>query len=59
MVSESWPGSPASAIVGTSGRAGERLALVTASARNMPSFTWGAAGGRAVKAIGTWPPTAA
>ena len=33
------PASPASPIVGTSGADGERCALVTASARNLPAFT--------------------
>ena len=45
---------PDSARVGTSGSADERLAEVTASARNLPPVTCGAAGGMAAKAIGVW-----
>ena len=37
------PGNPASAIVGSSGASGERCAVVTASARNLPALTWGMA----------------
>src|SRR3979409_1577064 len=55
-VSPSWSGTPASAIVGTSGTATLRLALVTASARILPSLIWGAAGGIEEKAIGVWLP---
>ena len=40
----SYPGSPASATVGTSGKMRDRRALATASARNAPAFTCGTAG---------------
>ena len=49
---------PASAMVGTSGSADERLAEVTARPRSLPPCTCGAVGGSAVKAIGVWPATA-
>ena len=52
IVSNSWPGRPASAIVITSGSAGERFGVVTANARNFPSLTCGTAGVSTVKAIG-------
>src|SRR6185437_8932278 len=39
-VEMSNPGSPASAIVGRSGASFERAAVVTASARSFPAFTW-------------------
>ena len=55
-VSLSSPGTPASAMVGTSGSAGERWALITASARSLPSLMVLMAGGSAVNAIGVWPP---
>ena len=54
-VSLSRSGTPASVLVGTSGNAGERLTLSTASARNFPSLTLDMAGGSAVNAIGVWP----
>ena len=41
----SYPGNPDSATVGTSGNRGERLRVVTASARSLPAFTKGTAGG--------------
>ncbi len=41
LISKSF--SPASIIVGTSGASGERLALVTASARSLPALTCGSA----------------
>src|SRR4051794_29171223 len=55
-VSPSWSGTPASAMVGTSGTATLRLALVTASARILPSLICGAAGGIEENAIGVWLP---
>src|SRR5215472_1825930 len=55
MVSASWSGTPASAMVGTSGSAAERFAAVTASARRLPSLMLAIAGGNAVNAIGVWP----
>src|SRR5262245_48499178 len=55
-VSRSRSGMPASALVGTSGSDGERLALSTASPRNLPSLILAMAGGSAVNAIGVWPP---
>src|SRR5262249_29240180 len=55
-VSLSRSGIPASALVGTSGRAGERLTLSTASPRNLPSLILAMAGGSAVNAIGVWAP---
>ena len=55
--SDSWPGKPDSVVVGTSGKSGERLALVTASARSLPSLIRAAAGGSAMKAIGVWLPS--
>ena len=51
IVSDSWLGKPASAKVGTSGSAGARFGVVTASARSIPSLTCGTAGVSAVKAI--------
>src|SRR5215813_15657193 len=56
MNSDSWSGTPDSAKVGTLGKAGSRLPLVTASARNWPSLMLGAAPGRAPHIIGVWPP---
>src|SRR5688572_17804655 len=35
--------SPLSATVGRSGRSGDRFAVLTASARSLPAFTWGSA----------------
>jgi hypothetical protein len=55
MVSASWSGMPASAMVGTSGSAAERLAAVTARPRKLPSLMLAIAGGSAVNAIGVWP----
>ena len=52
MVSDSWPSTPASAMVGTSGSAGERLVEVTASPRRLPPVTCGAVGGKAVNCDG-------
>src|SRR6266550_4698546 len=57
MVSASWFLIPSSSSVGTSGNAGERVAAVTASARSLPSFTSGVAGGIAWKHIGVCPAT--
>src|SRR4029453_15057341 len=51
-VSLSRSGMPASALVGTSGSAGERLALSTASPRNLPSLILAMAGGSAGSALG-------
>ena len=55
--SDSWPGAPASANVGTSGNSGAREPLVTASARSLPSLMSAAADGKALNAIGVCPPT--
>src|SRR5262249_22580765 len=55
IVSDSWSGKPASAKVGTSGSAGERFGVVTASPRSHPSLTCGTAGVSAVKAMNVWP----
>src|SRR6266699_2639308 len=55
--SPSMSGYPASAIVGTSGSACNRVLLATASARSLPSLTCGTTGGGVVKAIGVWPAT--
>ena len=44
-VSTTALGTPASAMVGTSGRSSSRLSAVTARARNCPPFTIGVAGG--------------
>ena len=49
-------GTPASAMVGTSGSAPTRFSAITASARTLPSLAAVIAGGSAVKAIGVWPP---
>ncbi len=46
-------------MVGTSGRMGARLALVTASARRRPARICGAAPGIAMHPSGTWFPTVA
>src|SRR5262245_15944690 len=53
----SKPGRAASATVGTSGKAGERLALVTASARTLPSRTSPIADGSDDMYMATWPPS--
>src|SRR5215470_1732337 len=50
---------PASVMVGTSGRLGERVLLVTASARNLPALICGTAGVRALNPIWVWPATTA
>ena len=42
-------------MLGTSGNACDRILLVTASARSLPSLTWGTAGGNDVNAIGVCP----
>ena len=55
-VSASWSGTPASAMVGTSGSAATRSFAITASARTLPSFAAVIAGGSAVNATGVWPP---
>src|SRR5262249_24704107 len=55
-VSLSRSGTPASALVGTFGSAGERRTLSTASAHSFSSLMLDMAGGRAVNAIGVWPP---
>ena len=49
-VSASWPGTPASAMVGTSGMVGERLVAVTARPRSLPSLISPMVGGSAVTA---------
>ena len=51
----SYPGTPASAMVGIFGAAAERLAVVTPKARKFPAFTWGNALGKLGKAISTCP----
>src|SRR5690349_2657897 len=48
-------GYPASVMLGTSGSAGDRILLVTASARSLPSLMCGTAGGSDVNAIGVCP----
>jgi len=48
----SCPGTPASAMVATAGKVGERLCAVTARARNRPSLICADALGRAEKAMG-------
>src|SRR2546430_4120987 len=53
---ESKPFSPASSIVGTSGKAAERESDVTASARILPLFTAPTAGPSDEKSIGICPP---
>ena len=52
MVSASWSLMPASSKVGTSGSAAERFLAVTPSARSLPAWTSGAAGGIAWMQIG-------
>src|SRR6516162_933746 len=52
-----WPGTPASSIVGTSGRIAIRFVLVTASARSRPSLICADADGSVANATGVWPPT--
>src|SRR6185369_13479363 len=52
----SKPGNPDSAMVGTSGIAGDRLAVVTASARTRPDFTCGTAVAIWSNNISIWPP---
>ena len=49
-------GKPASAMVGTSGSAADRLAPVTASARSLLLVTSGTAGASAPNEIGVCPP---
>src|SRR6516162_9459850 len=44
-------------MVGTSGRACDRILLATASARSLPSLTCGAADTSEAKAMGVWPAT--
>ena len=44
---------------GTSGNKGERVALVTANAFNLPALIMGTAGGMEVEAICVWPATTA
>src|ERR1700730_6317684 len=55
-VSLSRSGTPASTLVGTSGKDGERRVLSTAMPCSLPSFMLLIAGGSAVNAIGVWPP---
>ncbi len=45
QVVTSKPRRPASAMVGTSGKAGRRCGAITASARSLPDLTCGAAAG--------------
>ena len=49
------PGTPDSAMVGTSGSAGRRFALVTAMARSRPDFTCGSAVAVLLKKMSVWP----
>src|SRR5262245_35990103 len=55
IVSDSWSGKPASASVGASGSAGDRVPVVTASARNLPSCTCGTTGVSTTNAMGVCP----
>src|SRR4029077_2678501 len=55
-VSLSRSGTPASTLVGTSGKDGERRVLSTAMPCSLPSFMLLIAGGSAVNAMGVWPP---
>jgi hypothetical protein len=50
------PLTPASASVGTSGNAEERLPVVTASARSLPALMCGSTGVTVSNDIVTWPP---
>jgi hypothetical protein len=50
------PGMPASSMVGTSGRDGERFVEVTASARSRPEAMKGMAEGMESNIIWIWPP---
>src|SRR6267143_5004908 len=52
-----WPDTPASSMVGTSGSIAIRFALVTASARKNPSLICPDAAGSVANATGVWPPT--
>src|SRR5262245_9040545 len=58
MVSDTWA-RPSAVKVGTSGSADERCLLVTASARSLPSLTWGTCEESAANTMGVWPGTAA
>lgn len=53
--SASKPGTPDSATVGSSGKASERFALETASARRRPCLASGMTTGAPVKPIWSWP----
>ncbi len=55
QVSASKPGSAVSATVGMSGADGERLALVTASARSEPALIWPMTAERLENMIGICP----
>src|SRR5450759_1652530 len=46
-----------SATVGTSGSSGERFAVVTASARNLPALMWAIDDGKLSNVTCTWPPS--
>ena len=50
-------GTPCSAIVGSSGKSGERFWLATPSARSLPLLTKGSAVCSGANIIETWPPT--
>src|SRR3984893_902677 len=50
------PGRPDSAIVGTFGTTGERIAVVTPSGRTVPAVTCAIDSGMLLKVIGMWPP---
>ena len=56
QASASYPGTPASETVGRSGKAGERSAEVTASARNCPASISDAALATVVNITWIWPP---
>jgi hypothetical protein len=53
----SKPGNPASATVGSSGAAADRVLPITASARSLPAFTCGSTVGIVAKIIVIWPPS--
>src|ERR1700719_737889 len=59
QVAPSTSGKPASAMVGTSGKVGDRVLPVTASARRSPFLISGTAGAVAPNEIGVWLPTVA
>ena len=56
---KSKPGTPSSAMVGTSGACGERRGTLIASSFTLPAFTCASIAGSAEKSIDTWPPRSA